>query len=111
MRNYFWHLKWLGVCAAAVGLATETGLGGDDPGTGIYFRGGMGPALAQRTDVLEVFGPVSGVKVKYDPGLRLSVAGGDHFCSYFSAELENGIIHKPTPSLSGSPQPDARLGH
>jgi opacity protein-like surface antigen len=111
MRNYFWHLKWLGVCAAAVGLATETGLGGDDPGTGIYFRGGMGPALAQRTDVLEVFGPVSGVKVKYDPGLRLSVAGGYHFCSYFSAELESGIIYNTIDSISGSPEPDASLAN
>src|ERR1051326_9154067 len=99
----------VGVGVALLVLASVAARAAD--GTGIYFRGGIGGTVAQRTDVLEVFGPVSGVEIKYDPGLRLSAAGGYHFCSYFSAELESGVIYNNIDSITGSPDTDASLAN
>lgn len=110
MRTSLWRREGRrGAGVALLFLAALAGRGAD--GTGIYFRGGIGPSLAQRTDVLEVFGPVSGVRIKYDPGVRVSVAGGYHFCSYFSGELETGILYNNIDSITGSPDTDASLAN
>jgi opacity protein-like surface antigen len=106
-------LVWLGVWSAA-GLLPLTAVRGENSGVegpGIYFRGGIGPEIAHQTDVTEAFGPVSGVKVKYDTGLRISAAGGYQFCRYFSAELETGILYNSIKSITGSPSTDASLSN
>lgn len=78
---------------------------------GFYFRGGIGPEISQRTAVNEFFGPVSGIKVKYDPGFRISAAAGYMFCNYFSAELESGVLYNSIKSITGSPDTDASLSN
>jgi opacity protein-like surface antigen len=107
MRRNLFCLFGVFSAAALLSVVQVRGQGGP----GIYFRSGLGGALARETDVNEVFGPVSGVKVKYDPGLRVSVAGGFQFCSYFSAEVESGIIYNSIKSITGSPEPDASLAN
>jgi len=109
MRKYFYSLGWFGIFSAAAFLAMVQVRGLERPG--IYFRGGTGGVLARDTDVNEFFGPLPGVKVRYDPGLRVSVAGGFQFCRYFSAELESGIIYNSIKSITGSPEPDASLAN
>src|SRR5207244_7317066 len=91
-------------------LAQEAYSGGSS-GQGFYFRGGIGPEVALRTDVNEFFGPVTGIKVKYDPGFRISAAAGYMFCNYFSAELESGILYNSIKSITGSTDTDASLSN
>ena len=107
------HRTWvrLGVCFVA-GFLPLTAVQGDGAsGQGIYFRGGIGPEIARDTDVTDFFGPLSGVKVKYDPGVRLSVAGGYQFCRYFSAEVESGVLFNSIKSITGSSSTDANLSN
>jgi len=92
MRQYVFDLEWLSAWSAAVLLAIIAVHEAQASDPGVYFRGGLGPALAHETDIKEFLGPVSGLKVKYDPGLRVSVAGGWQFCRFFSGELETGVI-------------------
>jgi len=82
-----------------------------DRAQGLYFRGGIGPEIAHRTDVKEFFGPSSGNRVEYDAGLRISAAGGYQFCSYFSAEVESGILYNSIKSITGSPSTDASVAN
>ena len=107
MQRYLFCLS--GVFSVAAWLAVVQARGQEGPG--IYFRGGLGGVLARETDVNEFFGPLPGVKVRYDPGLRVSVAGGYEFCRYFSAEVESGIIYNSIKSITGSPEPDASLAN
>ncbi len=111
MRASCRAMVWLGVWSATVLLPAVSVRCAEVSDHGFYFRGGIGPVLAHQTDVNEFFGPVSGVKVKYDPGLRVNVAGGYQFCGYFSAELESGLIHNSIKSITGSPDTDASLAN
>jgi len=109
-------LVWLSIGSVAGSLALssvrgDSSGGGGGGAQGVYFRGGIGPEFAHETDVNEFFGPLSGVKVKYDTGIRISVAGGYQFCRYFSAEVESGILYNSIKSITGSPEPDASLAN
>src|SRR5438067_9506837 len=110
MRKYSWCERWLGLWSAALLASVNSVRSAEMGDTGIYFRGGIGPALAHETDVKEFLGPSSGLKVKYDPGVRVSVAGGYQFCRYFSAELETGVIYNSIKSITTSPDTDASVG-
>jgi len=110
MRKHFSYTRWLGLWSAALLLPGISLRSAETGEAGPYFRGGIGPALAHRTDVNEFSGPISGVSVKYDPGLRISLAGGYQFCAYFSAELETGVIYNSIKSITGSPDTDASVG-
>src|SRR6266404_329176 len=109
MRKYLLDLKWVGTLLVAALLPAIPVRSAQGPDPGLYFRGGIGPALADETDINEFLGPVSGVKVKYDPGVRVSVAGGYQFCRFFSVELETGVIYNSIKSISTSPDTDASL--
>src|SRR5438552_6498128 len=111
MRKYLRDLKWVGTLSVAALLPAIPVRSAQGPDPGLYFRGGIGPVFAHETDINEFFGPVSGVKVKYDPGVRVSVAGGYQFCRFFSAELETGVIYNSIKSISTSPDTDASVGH
>src|SRR6266487_5363700 len=103
MRTSCRSIVWLSVWSVAVFLPLIS-VRGDSSGAdaqGLYFRGGVGPEIAHKTDVKEFFGPSSGTQVKYDAGLRISAAGGYQFCKYFSAELESGILYNSIKSISG----------
>jgi opacity protein-like surface antigen len=102
-------MVWLSVWSVA-GVLPLISVRGDGA-HGLYFRGGIGPEIAHQTDVKDFFGPTSGIRVKYDPGLRISAAGGYQFCKYFSAELESGILYNSIKSITGSPSPDASVAN
>jgi len=106
-------LVWLGVWSVAgiLPLSSVHGEGGRDGTHGFYFRGGIGPAIADKTDLQEYFGPRSGIQVEYDVGLRISAMGGYQFGKYFSAELETGILYNSIKSITGSPGIDASLAN
>ena len=113
MRTSCRSLIWLAVWSVAgiLPLSSVHGEGGGDGTQGFYFRGGIGPAIAHKTDLREYFGPRSGIQVEYDAGLRISAMGGYQFCKYFSAELESGIIYNSIKSITGSTGIDASLAN
>ena len=92
-------------------LISVRGDSSGDGAQGLYFRGGIGPEIAHKTDVKEFFGPISGIKVEYDAGLRISAVGGYQFCRYFSAEVESGILYNSIKSITGSPSTDASVAN
>ncbi len=95
-------MVWLSVWSVAfLPLIAIRAASSGDGEQGLYFRGGIGPEIAHKTDVKEFFGPSSGTQVKYDAGLRISAAGGYQFCRYFSAEVESGILYNSIKSISG----------
>src|SRR5256885_17144298 len=110
LRSVFGTWAAAGLFSLMPLLAQEVYRGGPQ-GQGFYFRGGIGPEVSLRTDVTEFFGPVSGIKVKYDPGFRISAAAGYMFCHYFSAEVESGILYNSIKSITGSPDTDASLSN
>ena len=113
MRTSCRSMVWLSVWSVA-GFLPLISVRGDSSGHGahgLYFRGGIGPEIANGTDVREFFGPSSGIKVEYDTGLRISAAGGYQFCAYFSAEVESGILYNSIRSITGSPSTDAGLAN
>ena len=111
MRTSCRSIVWLSVWSVAVflPLISVRGDSSGDGAQGLYFRGGIGPEIAHKTEVKEFFGSSSGSKVEYDAGLRISAAGGYQFCSYFSAEVESGILYNSIKSITGSPSTDASL--
>src|SRR5437773_1344616 len=113
MRTRYRSMVWLSVWSVA-GFLPLISLRGDSSGDGahgLYFRGGIGPEITHKTDVKELFGPISGTQVKYDAGLRISAAGGYQFCKYFSAEVESGILYNSIKSITGSPSTDASVAN
>ena len=111
MRTSCRSMVWLSVWSVA-GFLPLISVRADSSGAGaqgLYFRGGIGPEIAHKTDVKEFFVPRSGIQVEYDAGLRISAAGGYQFCSYFSAEVESGILYNSIKSITGSPSTDASL--
>ena len=111
MRTSCRSMVWLSVWSVAVflPLISVRGDSSGDGAQGLYFRGGIGPEIAHKTDVKEFFGPSSGTQVKYDAGLRISAAGGYQFSKYFSAEVESGSLYNSIKSITGSPSTDASL--
>lgn len=113
MRTSCRSMVWLSVWSVAgfLPLIAVRGASSGYGAQGFYFRGGIGPEIANDTDVKEFFGPSSGIKVEYDPGLRISAAGGYQFCRYFSAEVELGILYNSIRSITGSPSTDAGVAN
>lgn len=88
--NYFSSLKFA-LCAA---LPLLTAVAAHGQSTNFYFRFDIGPAWSQETDLDEFASEnVAGAELKFDTGLRLSVAGGYQVTDWFSAELETGFIY------------------
>ena len=103
MRTSCRSMVWLSVWSVA-GFLPLISVRADSSGAGaqgLYFRGGIGPEISHKTDVKELFVPISGTQVKYDAGLRISAAGGYQFCKYFSAEVESGILYNSIKSITG----------
>src|SRR6266581_2250009 len=113
MRTSCRSIVWLSVWSVA-GFLPLISVRADSSGAGaqgLYFRGGIGPEIAHKTDVKEFFVPRSGIQVEYDAGVRISAAGGYQFSRYFSAEVESGILYNSIKSITGSPSTDAGLAN
>src|SRR5207249_10550510 len=104
MRTSCQSMVWLsvGLLAGFLPLTAVQGASSGDGAQGLYFCGGIGPEIAHKTDAKESFGPSSGIKVEYDPGLRISAAGGYQLCRYFSAGARSGILGHSLKSSSGT---------
>src|ERR1043165_3705535 len=79
--------------------------------TGGYFHAGAGVAIADKVDLKTFFDPTPGSRIEFDPGFRLSVAGGYNFCPFMGVELETGVIYNSFKNVEGIGDMDASLSH
>jgi len=87
-----------GICA---GLPLCAALNVHGQESRFYIRGDLGGNLTQDTDLKEFFGPVTpGSKVKFDPVIRLGVAGGYDVTDWFAAEVETGYMGNTIDSIT-----------
>jgi OmpA-OmpF porin, OOP family len=76
--------------------------------TRFYVRGDVGGTITPDTEVKEFFGPVApGTKIKFDPGVRLGVAGGYQVTDWFAAEAQTGVMANSIKSITGADRVDA----
>src|SRR5437867_8113428 len=99
-----------GGCGAAMAVSIVT-THAQEPSSNFYVTGGVGPALTLDTDVKEFFGPTSGAKVRFDTGVRFSVAGGYQFKDWLAVELETGLIYNSVDRVTGSSNADFSVSH
>lgn len=78
---------------------------------GFYLDANAGVALADKVDLRQFLVATPGTKLKFDPGARLSVAGGYNFNEYIGAQLETGFIVNHVKGVSGGGDIDAALSH
>jgi len=78
---------------------------------GLYLNAGAGVSIAEKVNVNKFGVPTSGVKADFDPGVRLSVAGGYSLNKFLGAELETGFIYNSVKSVTGAGSVDASLSH
>ncbi len=83
------NMRWLAF-AVVYGVALWSARAQD---TRYYIRGGVGGSWMPDTSLKEFFGPVTpGSKVSFDPGARVTVAGGYEFTDWFAGEVETGVM-------------------
>src|SRR5260221_9423059 len=70
--------------------------------TGFYLSGGVGPSLTESTGLREFNGPLSGTRVKFDPGFQFRFTAGYHITPWLAAELETGVNYNGIKSITGA---------
>ena len=81
--------------------------------TRFYVKGGVGPAFTEETSLREfpLVGPLSGVKVKFDPGFQFRFAGGYQITDWLATELETGVTYNTIKSIAGADESDGSLAN
>jgi opacity protein-like surface antigen len=88
------------LCAALTGSGQEYGTTAGKS----YISLDLGLALQSDIGVKEIGGTSqSGVDLKFDPGVRVDVAGGYHITERFGAELSVGYVFNSVDEVSGGP--------
>ena len=100
-------ISWATLSGLAV-FSTLTALG---QGTGFYVKGGIGPAFTEKTALREFNAPLSGVKVKFDPGFQFRVAAGYQITDWVATELETGVSYNTIKSIPGATELDGSLAN
>ena len=95
----------MAICAGAANAAQDQ----EDYERGFYFRGDIGPAETEDTEVRSFVGPVSAAKIEFDTGVRVGAAGGYSFCPWFALEAEIGWVYNEIDTISGGIAADARV--
>lgn len=101
----------LSLMGAVGGLTLFAALPGLGQNTRFYVKGGLGPALTEDTDLREFNGPVTGTKVKFDPGFQFRLAGGFQITDWLATELESGVTYNTIKSITGAAQSDGSLAN
>jgi opacity protein-like surface antigen len=68
-----------------------------------YLKVDLGGTITQDADLKQFFGiPTEGSKVKFDPGIRVGLAGGYNFTDWFALEAEVGGLANTINSITGA---------
>ncbi|HWN93864.1 MAG TPA: outer membrane beta-barrel protein [Methylomirabilota bacterium] len=78
---------------------------------GFYLDASAGVSLAENVDLDQFLVRTPGMRMKLDPGGRLSVAAGYNFSDYFGVQIETGSIINNIESITGRGNVDALLMH
>jgi opacity protein-like surface antigen len=94
------------ILVAAIALSSASAFG---QYTRFYFKGDLGGNLTGDTGLREFFGEplTAGSRIKFDPGVRLGVAGGYNVTDWFSGEIETGAMVNNIKSITGATSVDA----
>ena len=74
-----------------------------------YLTGGVGPAFTEETSLREFNGPVTGTKVRFDPGFQFRITAGYQITDWLAAELESGVTYNEIRSITGAIEADGSL--
>lgn len=85
-------------CALLIGTLTASA-----QDSRFYVTGDVGGTLVQSTQLKEFFGPVApDTRVKFDPGIRLGVAGGYHVTDWLGVEGQTGFMGNSINGIEGT---------
>ena len=80
-----------------------------------YFNVDGGVAIAEKVKLNQFENPTPGLKIDFDPGFRIGVAGGYNFTPFLGAEIESGFIYNRVKTVIGAPSGanfgDSSLSH
>jgi opacity protein-like surface antigen len=105
------HFTTLVTSWMAMAALSQSGAKAQNVWQNFYFKADVGPAFTRDTHIREFFGPVSDVKVKFDPGVRFSAALGYNVLDWLAAEAETGVINNNIDSVTGWTRTEASLSH
>jgi OmpA-OmpF porin, OOP family len=77
--------------------------------SGFYLSGGVGPAYTEKTGLREFNGPLSGVKVHFDPGFQFRFTAGYRITPWLATELETGVTYNNIDSITGASEANGSL--
>src|ERR1051325_2780170 len=106
MKPFIRSMALAGACAGGLFALPSAG-----HAQHFYFDVDGGVSLAEKVDLRRFLVPTPNARLKFDPGTRLSVAGGYNVNDYFGAQLETGFIYNNIDSVSGVGGIDASLSH
>ena len=104
-------IRSLIVMTAVGGLGLFSTVPGFSQSTRFYVRGGIGPAFTEDTRLKEFNGPVTGTKVKFDPGVQFRFAGGFEITEWLATELESGVTYNTIRSITGADEARGSLAN
>ncbi|HEY0455409.1 MAG TPA: outer membrane beta-barrel protein [Verrucomicrobiae bacterium] len=92
--------------AACLFASASTGLS-----QGWYLNTAAGVSLENKINLRTFVTPTPGVKLEFDPGASVSVAGGYNFLPFLGVELQTGAIYNSVKNVNGFGDIDASLTH
>ena len=101
----------LTLIAAVGGQAMILTFSASSQTTGFYLSAGLGPAFTEDTSLKEFNGPISGTKVKFDPGVQFRFAGGYNITDWLATELESGFTYNHIRSITGADEVHGSLSN
>ena len=96
------------VGGCCLGLLTLPGVGHSQ---GFYLNANAGVSFADDVDLHQFLVSTRGTELEFDPGGRLSVAGGYNINPYIGVQLETGFIFNNVKGVSSGGDIDAVLSH
>jgi len=103
-------IRWLKLVAVVCGLALFSASSGVAQNTRFYVKGGVGPAFTQPTSLKEFdTTQLSGVRVKFDPGVQFRFVGGFQITDWLATELESGFTFNDIKSITGATEAHGSL--
>lgn len=110
MKRTIRFMGWMASFSGLVLFSTDSVFGQN---TAFYVKGAIGPAFTENTSLREfpVIGPLSGVKVKFDPGIQFRFAAGYQITDWLATELESGVTYNNIKSITAADQADGSLAN
>jgi opacity protein-like surface antigen len=104
MKNVF--ELYLVLLLGSLAWGQSSAWAGEGQTRGFYVQLDIGGTVAEDVEVKEFLGPLQGVEVEFDPGVRLDLAAGYEVTPWFAVELQTGFSALFVERLKGLPYVD-----